>query len=298
MAYLEKQAVRKYKAGEIIFREDNPGSSMFIIKSGIVEISKIINSQKVVLAKLKKGSIFGEMALVDNKPRSATVSAITNVSCLEMSRMLFDKRLEEIPRWMRSFYQILVERLREADKKQVSLEAGEVVKQIVYFLSFLLLRGKPDRFDRISIPWKESAESTAFLLNVPNEVVTKVMYKLTLTSLAKSETMYKEGRQFVVEDFEKFQKFSEYCNELYFLSRGGEVSPEFQKRSVEEIQIFKLIKKLLSEQSSATDLNIEFFENRCFEKFGKSPDYFKKEINDMVSKGILTRKINNTGNKY
>ena len=154
MAYLEKQAVRKYKAGEIIFREDNPGSSMFIIKSGIVEISKIINSQKVVLAKLKKGSIFGEMALVDNKPRSATVSAITNVSCLEMSRMLFDKRLEEIPRWMRSFYQILVERLREADKKQVSLEAGEVVKQIVLFLSFLLLRGKPDRFDRISIPWK------------------------------------------------------------------------------------------------------------------------------------------------
>ena len=62
--------------------------------------------------------------------------------------------------------------------------------------------------------------------------------------------------------------------------------------------MFKLIKKLLSEQSSATDLNIEFFENRCFEKFGKSVDYFKKEINDMVSKGILTRKINNTRNKY
>lgn len=193
MAYLEKQAVR-YKASEIIFQEDDTGNSMFIIQSGIVEVSKVINKQKVVLAKLKKGSIFGEMALVDNKPRSATVSAITNVSCLEMSRMLFDKRLEEIPRWMRSFYQILVERLREADNKQSSSDAGEVAKQIVYFLSFLLLRGKPDRFDRISIPWKESAESTAFLLNVPNEVVTKVMNKLTLTSLAKSETMYKEGR--------------------------------------------------------------------------------------------------------
>lgn len=100
MAYLEKQAVR-YKASEIIFQEDDTGNSMFIIQSGIVEVSKVINKQKVVLAKLKKGSIFGEMALVDNKPRSATVSAITNVSCLEMSRMLFDKRLEEIPRWMR-----------------------------------------------------------------------------------------------------------------------------------------------------------------------------------------------------
>ncbi len=298
MSYIEKQAVRRYKPGEIIFQEDDSGNSMFIIQSGIVEVSKTINKQKVVLAKLKKGSIFGEMALVDSKPRSATVSAITDVSCLEMSRMLFDKRLEEIPKWMRSFYQILVDRLREADNKQSSSDAGEVAKQIVYFLSFLLSREKPDRFDRVSIPWKKSVEHTAFLLNIPIELVAKIMNKVTLTVLAKSEIKYKEGRQFVVEDLEKFRKFSEYCKELYFARRGKEISSEFKKRSVEEIQMYKFIDKLLSEQSSATDLELEFFKNRCVEEYGKSPEYFKREINDMVVKGILTRKIDNIGNKY
>jgi len=298
MNYIEKQAINKFKAGDIIFREDDPGNSMFIIQTGIVEVSKTINKQKVVLAKLKKGSIFGEMALVDSKPRSATVTAITGATCLEMSRMLFNKRLEEIPKWMRSFYQILVDRLRETDNKQSSLEAGEVAKQIVYFLSFLLSREKPDRFDSVSIPWKKSTEHTAFLLNIPIELVTKVMNKVTLTELAKSEIRYKEGRQFVVEDFEKFRKFSEYCKEFYFSRRGREISPEFKKRSVEEIQMYKLVKKMLSEQSTATDLSVEFFENRCIEEYGKTPEHFKREINDMKIKGILTRKIDSTGNKY
>lgn len=298
MNYIEKQAVIKYKAGDIIFRENDPGNSMFIVQSGTVEVSKTINKQKIVLAKLKKGSIFGEMALVDDKPRSATVSAITDVSCLEMSRMLFNKRLEEIPKWMRSFYQILVDRLREADNKQSSSDAGEVAKQIVYFLSFLLSREKTDRFDRVSIPWKKSTEHTAFLLNIPIELVTKVMNKVTLTALAKSEIRYKEGRQFVVEDFEKFQKFSEYCMELYFAKRGKEISSEFKKRSVEEIQMYKLIKKMLSEQSTATDINLEFFENRCMEEYGKPPEHFKRDLNDMKIKGVLTRKIDSAGNKY
>lgn len=298
MSYIEKQAIRRYRAGEIIFREDDAGYSMFIIQSGVVEVSKTINKQKVVLAKLKKGSIFGEMALIDSKPRSATVSAITDVSCLEMSRMLFDKRLEEIPKWMRSFYQILVDRLREADKKQSSSDAREIAKQIVYFLSFLLSREKPDRFDKVSIPWKKSTEQTAFLLNIPIELVTKVMNKITLTALAKSEIRYKEGRQFVVEDSEKFRKFSEYCKELYFLRRGREITPEFKKRSVEEIQMFKLIKKLLSEQSTATDINLEFFENRCMEEYGQTPEFYKREISDMIIKGVFTRKIDSTGNKY
>ncbi len=136
MSYIEQQVFRKFKSGDIIFRENDPGNSMFIINSGIVEISKVINKQKVVLAKLKKGSIFGEMALVDGSPISASVTAIMDVSCLEMSRMLFNKRLEEIPQWMRSFYQILEERLREANKKRLSLVTGEVTKRIVFFSHF------------------------------------------------------------------------------------------------------------------------------------------------------------------
>ena len=65
---------RKYSNNEIIFRENEPGESLYIIKAGNVHISSG-NTKKTALAKLKKGDFFGEVSLVDEDPRSATAIA-------------------------------------------------------------------------------------------------------------------------------------------------------------------------------------------------------------------------------
>ena len=90
-----------FSPGEVIFHEGGRGEKMFIIKSGEVALSKKIDEMEVPLLNLKAGAVFGEMALVDNQPRSATARAISEVTCLSMSKLVFQHKLtKEVPQWM------------------------------------------------------------------------------------------------------------------------------------------------------------------------------------------------------
>ena len=74
-----KELSREYPQDTMIFSEAQSGSDMFIIQSGEVTISKVVDGNEVTLALLHKGDMFGEMALLENKPRSA--NAIAHSDC-------------------------------------------------------------------------------------------------------------------------------------------------------------------------------------------------------------------------
>ena len=78
-----------YEKGELICREGDPGDEMYIIQSGAVEVSSSRDGRKVVLTILEKEDFFGEMALLDCNPRSATVVTITRSRLLSLSRRVF-----------------------------------------------------------------------------------------------------------------------------------------------------------------------------------------------------------------
>lgn len=82
--YLEStpDLIRQYPIDSMIFSDCQYGPDMFIIQEGTVKITKVVDGQEVILAMLKKGDMFGEMALLDSKPRSA--SAITHSNCTVM----------------------------------------------------------------------------------------------------------------------------------------------------------------------------------------------------------------------
>ena len=64
----------RYEAGEVIIQENDLGETAYVITQGQVEVSKELNGQKVHLAYLGAGETFGEMSMIDEKPRSATVT--------------------------------------------------------------------------------------------------------------------------------------------------------------------------------------------------------------------------------
>ncbi len=75
-----------YEKGEVIFREGDPGEKMYLIQSGAVEITKILGGKETVLAVLGPGDFFGEMALIDPQPRSATGKAVIKCRLLPLTR--------------------------------------------------------------------------------------------------------------------------------------------------------------------------------------------------------------------
>ena len=117
---IEKDVFRKFvkafEPGQVIFKEGDTGDQMFIIIQGEVEIRKrtTANTSKT-LSSFKPGDVFGEMSLIENKPRSATAVATKACRMLVMNEPLFLSMIERNPDFARKMILVLSERLRKAN---------------------------------------------------------------------------------------------------------------------------------------------------------------------------------------
>jgi len=103
---------RSFKAGNVIFREGDPANELFVIKSGQVRIQ--IGNRTVT--ELGQESIFGEMALIDSEPRSATATAITDVELVPVSEKQFLFLVGQTPYFALKVMRVLAQRLRVTNK--------------------------------------------------------------------------------------------------------------------------------------------------------------------------------------
>jgi CRP/FNR family transcriptional regulator, cyclic AMP receptor protein len=103
---------RFFKAGTIIFHRGDAASEMFVIKSGQVRIQ--LGNR--TLTELSADSIFGEMALIDNEPRSATAVAITDVELVPVSEQQFLFMVGQTPYFALKVMRVLAHRLRVTSK--------------------------------------------------------------------------------------------------------------------------------------------------------------------------------------
>jgi CRP-like cAMP-binding protein len=110
-----KDSVISFGEGDIIFSEGDLGTEMYIIQEGEVEIVKRLGSESHVLSHLEKGDFFGEMAVVDNIPRSADAVARSAVRCVAINGSAFDEMLRRNPEIAIRIIRKYVKRLREAN---------------------------------------------------------------------------------------------------------------------------------------------------------------------------------------
>jgi CRP-like cAMP-binding protein len=126
---IEKIAKREAQAkNTVMFSEGDPGSRCYVIIKGEVRISKFIpNIGEEALAVLKTGDYFGEMALIDNFPRSAHAIANTDIEILAIDKMELDKILimdrELGYKLLWAFTRTLSRRLRETNDKMAGFLA-------------------------------------------------------------------------------------------------------------------------------------------------------------------------------
>jgi CRP/FNR family cyclic AMP-dependent transcriptional regulator len=105
-------ATRSAKAGEIIFKEGDDAEHLFVIKSGQVRIQ--LGNR--TLSELSANSIFGEMALIDDAPRSATAIAITDVELVPIAEKQFLFLVSQTPFFALKVMRVLAGRLRATNK--------------------------------------------------------------------------------------------------------------------------------------------------------------------------------------
>ncbi len=118
-------------AGEFVFREDELGTEMFIIQDGKVEILKEISGEQRQLAVLEKGDFFGEMAILEDLPRTASARTATAVKLLTINGSTFDQMLRSNPEIAVRMMRKLSRRLRETDGMLREALGGPSPKPVV-----------------------------------------------------------------------------------------------------------------------------------------------------------------------
>ena len=116
---------RNYKSGEIIIKENDPGETAYIIKHGRVKVIKDIAGTIHHLCDLGEGSIFGEMSMIDDMPRSATVISTDETIVHEVQRDNFFESLKTDQELALKLLKVLFERLRKANVTIARLRAED-----------------------------------------------------------------------------------------------------------------------------------------------------------------------------
>jgi CRP-like cAMP-binding protein len=112
----------QFEPGETIIKEGDDGESAYLIESGSVEVSRSVGDRKVLLATLGAGEIFGEMSMIDDAPRGATITAASETTVSEMPREEFLDHLKDEPEFAVRFLKTIFERFRDANVRILQLE--------------------------------------------------------------------------------------------------------------------------------------------------------------------------------
>lgn len=134
--YFEPTAdlTREYPKESMIFSEAQRGADMFIIQSGQVSISKIINGKEITLALLNKGDMFGEMALLENKPRSANAIAHSTCRLMVVNLQNFNQMVSTQPQMIAKLTTTLADRLwsmyRQLDNAAITNPLHKIIDML------------------------------------------------------------------------------------------------------------------------------------------------------------------------
>ena len=111
---------QNYGPGDQIFKEGDEGRLAYVIEEGEVELFKIVDDHEQVLGTVGKDGIFGEMALIDNKPRMAAARASTSCTIICVTRQMFDEKVNQADPFIRGLLKILADNNRDMTSKWLS----------------------------------------------------------------------------------------------------------------------------------------------------------------------------------
>ena len=127
----QKMVTRSYKKGQYIIAEDDEGQSSYFITEGSVKITRTSDEgREVILAMQGVGDFFGEMAMLDDEPRSANIVAISACTVLTLNGADFFGILESYPKVAINLLKELAVRIRKSDKQIEGLSLSDAEKRI------------------------------------------------------------------------------------------------------------------------------------------------------------------------
>lgn len=207
--------VRSYAPGAILCQENAIEDTFYMILEGEAEVTKVINNNdKRLLKMLGPGDFFGEMALIHNAPRAATVTARTALTTLELDKDSFDRVLKKSSSIAMAMVSEISDRLRSNDQMAVEdlrMRAGELAHAYQKLAEQELARRE-------------------FLTNVAHELRTPLMVALGYLQMIQNGVLIGDQLSAGIETISRnIQQIAALVNDILFLQELDLVLPDFQE---------------------------------------------------------------------
>jgi len=189
--------------GTILFWENEPGQEMYIIQSGKVKISKKVRDVEKTLVILGKGDFFGEMSILNNKPRSATAEVIEDARLLVIDSQTFEVMVRSNTEIAVRLIKNLAARLQEADHQIENLLLRDNTSRLVNTLAKLATQQGQRTTQGIQIHYRP--EDLASEAGIPSDQVEGIVKKL-----ANARILRVEEDQIIITSQDLLERFFRY----------------------------------------------------------------------------------------
>ncbi|RME15007.1 MAG: Crp/Fnr family transcriptional regulator [Bdellovibrio sp.] len=229
--------VKQLKKGEILFNEGDPSDAMYVIKSGLIAITKRKGNGEVELAELKAGEMLGEMAFFDNKPRSAGARAKTQATVIILPFKALHAQFQTFPEWLKAMVKTINAHLRAANQRIKNLEQAQsedeeffppqLITTLCAIISLVGFKsGKKEEGGGLVIPQWTLRNYTIQIFKQPTHKMQRMMEVLSSLGLMKVEDLGEGKQKITILDHDKLTQFVDWYNEHLFKEERKRVDIE------------------------------------------------------------------------
>lgn len=171
---------KTYGKKNIVFHEGDYGDTLYIIKAGRIKIAKVtIDGREKTLTVLQTGDFFGEMAIFDDMPRSATAEAIdAEVKLLALSKADFERAINETPSIALRIMRDLTRRIRQVNQQVEDLAFKDVHGRVASTLYLLMKTEGVRQNGKSSVLLRMTHQDLANMVGSSRETVTRALNRL------------------------------------------------------------------------------------------------------------------------
>ncbi len=290
---------KKVAKDTYLFRDGDAPDAMYIIKSGTFAVTKTKGNSEVVLAEINAGAMVGEMALFDNKPRSANVKAIKDSEVIALPYESLTKQMEQLPVWVRAIMKTLNENLREANKKIKILENANpdeerfpphIVNKYISILNLVGHKyGKPEEGGALSF-------SSVLLRNYTIQIFQEATNKMQSVVNALTDLGYViqedrgDGTQKIINTKpQELFSFVDWYNEWLFKQEKDRL-PSLSDAEVRILNgLLLFARRVEPNNKGLRKVNLNDVQNESMKETGNL--IRAEDVNSLIEKKYLTEKI-------
>ena len=235
-----KAGPRSLKKDEILFREGDEPDAAYVIKSGKLAITKAKGSSEIILAELGPGSMLGEMAFFDNRPRSAGAKASQDCTVIALPFTALHAQFKTFPEWLKVMVKTINNHLRQANQRIKNLEKANSesenvfdeysINQIISILTLVAAQYGTKEEKGISVPPGTLRRYTIQVFQQPTSKMVKLTEKLQELEFVEMEDLGEGRQKIIITKHQILCDFVDYYTKYLF-------TEESKRTTIEDFEV-------------------------------------------------------------